>query len=92
MTVRRTREFRDWLASISDPRTKARIDTRLYRLEAHGALGITRSVGGGVYEMKLDFGPGYRIYYTIDAETVTLLLVGGTKKSQAKILSEHENF
>ena len=74
--------FRDWLKSL-DVSVQARIQARLLRFE-NGNLGDHKSVGNGVWEARLDFGPGYRLYFGKDGVSVILLLVGGDKGSQAK--------
>lgn len=68
---------------MKDIRAKAVIFNRLDRA-TKGNLGDVRVLGGGVSEMRIDFGPGYRIYYTRRAEIVYLLLVGGDKSTQAR--------
>jgi putative addiction module killer protein len=73
--------FEEWFNSIRDVKTSATIDARLARVEA-GALGVHESVGGSVWELKIDFGPGYRIYYAEHDQTIVVLLGGGTKKRQ----------
>jgi putative addiction module killer protein len=81
--VRRTEEFAEWLSSLRDKQGRARIFDRIYRLE-QGNPGKTRSVGAGVIEMKIDFGPGYRVYYIQHGQLLILLLCGGDKSTQAK--------
>ena len=73
--------FTEWFESIRDRNTQQRIDKRLARLE-DGNLGDCQSVGGGVFELRLHFGPGYRIYFGQIENTLVLLLCGGDKKSQ----------
>lgn len=73
--------YQSWLDTIRDTRSKARITTRVDRAE-QGHFGVTNSVGDGVFEMKLDFGPGYRIYYAIHGQKVIFLLGGGSKDRQ----------
>jgi len=75
--------FGEWIRSLTDPPTRARIRTRLSRLRL-GNFGDARSVGNGVYELRLDFGPGYRVYYGLVGDTVVLLLGGGAKRSQVR--------
>jgi putative addiction module killer protein len=82
-TLLQTDEFRAWLGEMKDIRAKAVIFNRLDRA-TKGNLGDVRVLGGGVSEMRIDFGPGYRIYYTRRAEIVYLLLVGGDKSAQAR--------
>ncbi|SRR5258706_7213796 len=77
----KTAEFDAWLRRLKDPEAKARILVRISRL-AHGNPGNTRSVGEGVVEMKIDFGPGYRVYFKKRGEELALLLCGGDKNTQ----------
>ena len=72
--------FREWLDSL-EIAIKARIQARILRVES-GNLGDHKSVGAGVIELRLDFGPGYRVYFGRDGETMVLLLIGGDKGSQ----------
>ncbi len=74
--------FRNWLKSL-DLAVQARIQARVLRFE-NGNLGDHKTVGGGVWEARLDFGPGYRLYFGKDGAAVILLLVGGDKASQSK--------
>jgi putative addiction module killer protein len=78
-----TEVFRDWLDGLKDKRARVRIDDRLKRL-ANGNAGDTKSVGGGVQELRLHFGPGYRIYYFWKDGVLIVLLTGGDKSSQAR--------
>jgi putative addiction module killer protein len=82
LQVRRTEEFAAWLRGLRDKQGRARILGRIDRLE-EGNPGKTRSVGGGVVEMKIDFGPGYRVYYIQRGDLLILLLCGGDKSTQA---------
>ena len=81
MQVRRTEEFASWLRGLRDRLGRAKILARIDRLQ-EGNPGKTRSVGGGVVEMKIDFGPGYRVYYIQRGELLILLLCGGDKSTQ----------
>jgi putative addiction module killer protein len=74
--------FREWLDSLAVP-VKARIQTRILRFEM-GNLGDHKSVGGGVWEARVMFGPGYRFYFGKDGHFIILLLLGGDKSSQSK--------
>jgi putative addiction module killer protein len=74
--------FHAWLDSL-DRQTQARITVALTRL-ARGNRSHVKGVGGGVAELKLDFGPGYRIYFGQDGEMLIILLAGGTKKRQSE--------
>ena len=73
--------FNAWLTGLRDTRARARIRTRLDRV-SRGNLGDYASVGGGVYELRFFYGPGYRVYYGLEADTVVLLLCGGIKNKQ----------
>jgi len=64
-------------------RAAAKVTTAAVRME-HGNLSNAQSVGGGVYEYRIDFGPGYRVYFGKDGDTLIILLGGGTKKRQQK--------
>lgn len=79
--IRRTEEFAKWLMNLRDKLGRAKILARIDRLE-DGNPGKTRSLGAGIVEMKIDFGPGYRIYYMRRGETLILLLCGGDKSTQ----------
>ncbi len=81
MQVLRTEEFATWLRNLRDKQGRAMILTRIDRLEA-GNPGKTRNVGSGVVEMKINFGPGYRVYYTQRDRLIVLLLCGGDKSTQ----------
>ena len=72
--------FRDWLGEL-DKAVRARIQARILRFET-GNLGDHKSVGGGVWEARIDVGPGYRVYFGKSGREVILLLVGGDKSSQ----------
>ena len=73
--------FDIWLRKLKDPAAKARILVRIARLAA-GNAGDVKSVGGGVLEMRVNFGPGYRIYFKRRGDRIALLLCGGDKKTQ----------
>ena len=72
-----------WLAGLRDARTRAKIETRFARL-ATGNFGDCKGVKGGVYELRIDWGPGYRVYFGMIGRTSVLLLVGGDKSSQTR--------
>ncbi len=71
----------EWLAGLRDSRARAKIASRIARLEA-GSFGDCRPVGEGIWELRVDWGPGYRVYYTRIGTTVILLLCGGDKRKQ----------
>ena len=81
MELRETRRYAEWFARLRDRRAKARIDARLRRFSV-GNPGDVKSVGGGVQELRIDYGPGYRVYFGKDVAHVVILLGGGTKKRQ----------
>jgi putative addiction module killer protein len=81
--ILRTKEFALWLNDLRDRQGRARILARIDRLE-EGNPGKTRSVGAGVVEMNIDFGPGYRVYFVQRGEVVIILLCGGDKSGQEK--------
>ncbi len=73
--------FNEWLDSLQDRQARARIRTRINRVRL-GNLGDCRSVGGGVLELKIDYGPGYRVYCGQVGTMLVILLCGGDKSSQ----------
>ncbi|HZZ93233.1 MAG TPA: type II toxin-antitoxin system RelE/ParE family toxin [Usitatibacter sp.] len=75
------RPFVEWLEALQDRRARARVQARL-AVVASGSLGDVKSVGDGVVELRLHYGPGYRIYFALVSEVVILLLCGGDKRSQ----------
>jgi putative addiction module killer protein len=81
--IRETDGFATWLSKLRDARAIARILARLESARM-GNLGDVRSVGGGVSEMRVDVGAGYRVYFTRRQRVVIVLLCGGDKSSQAK--------
>jgi putative addiction module killer protein len=83
LELRKTEEFKSWLDSLNDLMGRAKIQARIKRL-AEGNPGNTKSVGNKVFEMKIDFGPGYRIYYMKHENVMYLLLIGGNKRTQVK--------
>jgi putative addiction module killer protein len=81
--VRRTAVFDAWLNGLRDRQAKARILNRVDRL-THGNPGDMKSIGSGVWELRIDYGPGYRLYFTKRGTAIVLLLCGGDKRSQVK--------
>lgn len=73
--------FTEWLNSIRDLKTQAKIRGRLDRLKI-GNLGDCRSVGSGVFELRIDWGPGYRVYFGQIEQAIVLILCGGDKSTQ----------
>lgn len=82
LTATNKKPFKEWLDGL-DINTRAKIRIRLDRVRL-GNLGKNRHVGEGVYELKIDYGPGYRAYYALNGKTVVLLLIGGDKSTQKK--------
>ena len=81
--VRKTEIFSKWIDTLNDIRTRARILVRIERLAA-GNPGDVKPVGEGVSELRINYGPGYRVYYKKHGQKVVILLAGGDKSTQAK--------
>ena len=81
--ILQTSRFRDWLDRLSDRKARLRIDDRLRRV-ASGNVGDVKSVGDGVQELRLHFGPGYRVYFIRRDGALIILLCGGDKGTQAR--------
>ncbi|MHB1099647.1 MAG: type II toxin-antitoxin system RelE/ParE family toxin [Burkholderiales bacterium] len=82
-TFLRSEEFDTWLSALKDKLGRARIIHRIRSAE-HGNFGDCEPVGEGVSEMRIHFGPGYRVYYTRRGEVIYLLLLGGDKSTQKR--------
>ncbi len=82
-----TEEYETWADSISDIKTSTRIDVNVDKMQ-RGLFGDWKIVGDGVFEMRLDFGAGYRIYYARHAAFVVILLAGGDKSDQRKAIAD----
>lgn len=82
LEIRRTDEFARWLWKLRDADAKARINLRLRRISLTGNLGDVKPVGEGVSELRMDYGPGYRLYFAWRGSELILLLIGGDKSSQ----------
>ena len=83
MRVEMTEVYREWINGLKDVVGRARVQVRVDRL-AHGNPGQHRVLTGGVRELKIDFGPGYRVYYTERRGVLIILLAGGDKSTQSK--------
>ena len=83
MRVEMTEVYRDWINSLKDRVGRARIQVRVDRL-VHGNPGQHRVLSAGVSELKIDFGPGYRVYYTERKGVLLILLAGGDKSTQQR--------
>jgi putative addiction module killer protein len=83
--------FEDWMAALKDQAARGAIRARLERVE-DGNFGDHRSVGDGVYELRINFGPGYRVYYGLDGKVIVLLLSGGDKATQEKDIKKAKKY
>lgn len=83
--------FTEWLVSIHDRNTRNRIERRIDRIRL-GNFGDCTSVGAGVFELRLHFGPGYRVYFGEVNDTLILLLCGGDKASQARDIERAKRY
>jgi putative addiction module killer protein len=83
--------FLDWLHSLKDKTVKARIQNRLRRVE-WGQFGDWKSVGEGVFELKLHFGAGYRVYFGEEGDKIIVLLLGGDKSMQNKDIKQAREY
>lgn len=81
--IRQTDVFRAWMRGLRDERGRAVIGRRIERM-AVGNFGDHKAVGGGVSELRVPFGPGYRVYYTLRGRELVVLLCGGDKGSQRR--------
>jgi putative addiction module killer protein len=81
--IRKTETFSKWLDGLDDIRARARILVRIERL-AGGNPGDVKPVGEGVSELRIDYGPGYRVYYNKQGRSVIILLAGGDKRTQSR--------
>lgn len=82
-SVRPLPEFTAWLDGLEDSKVRAAVTERIKRL-AFGLLGDFKSVGGGVMELRIDFGAGWRVYYTQVGAQIVVLLAGGSKRTQKR--------
>ncbi|CAB3663874.1 hypothetical protein LMG3431_03487 [Achromobacter pestifer] len=80
-SIRTTAAFDDWFSALRDIRARVRIQARIDRLEM-GNPGDSKTVGGGITELRIDYGPGYRVYYTQRGAVLVVLLCGGDKTTQ----------
>ena len=83
MHIKTTEVYRAWINSLKDRAIRARIQVRVDRL-VHGNPGNHRTLSDGVCELKIDAGPGYRVYYTMRGSVFIVLLAGGSKSTQAR--------
>ena len=85
--VRQSAEFAEWMVRLRDVRGRAKIAARIDRL-AMGYAGDVRPVGAGISELRIHYGPGYRVYYEHRGSVVVMLLCGGDKSSQSRDISK----
>lgn len=85
--VEKTEIYREWIDALKDHAGRARVLVRIDRL-THGNPGQHRNLTDSVSELKIDFGPGYRVYYTQQGNRLLLLLAGGDKSSQSKDIAK----
>jgi putative addiction module killer protein len=83
MDIRKTEEFSKWLDALTDIQARARVMVRIERL-AMGNPGDVKAVGEGVSELRIHYGPGYRVYYKQRGSELVILLAGGDKESQSR--------
>jgi len=83
--------FKTWLEGLRDVAGRAKIRVRLDRTRL-GGLGDNRPVGEGVHEMRVDYGPGYRIYFAVEARRLLVLLLGGDKSSQQRDIATAKKY
>jgi putative addiction module killer protein len=81
--VRQTDDFAKWFKSLKDRQVRTRIQARIDHISL-GNFGDCESVGGGVFEMRIHFGPGYRVYFVQHGTKIVVLLAGGSKRTQSK--------
>ncbi|MGH7797847.1 MAG: type II toxin-antitoxin system RelE/ParE family toxin [Candidatus Binatia bacterium] len=79
--MRQTETYADWFDSLRDRKARARIDVRIRRLSL-GNPGDVRPIGDGVSELRIDYGPGYRVYFVKHGPMLIILLAGGDKRTQ----------
>lgn len=85
--IRKTATYANWLDCLRDIRARARIQVRIERLAA-GNAGDVKPIGGGVSELRINFGPGYRVYFTKRGQKLIILLAGGDKSTQQQDIKE----
>jgi putative addiction module killer protein len=83
--IERTAEFETWLDGLRDPVARRKVVIRLARIES-GLLGDWKTVNEGVSEIRIDYGPGYRLYYTIRDQVIVILLCGSVKRDQKRAI------
>ena len=82
LTVRETNYFKDWIKGLNDKVSQSIINARIRRLSV-GNFGDTKSVGSNIFELRINIGPGFRVYFTKHKRTIVILLCGGDKSGQS---------
>jgi len=90
MEVYSTKLYDKWFEKLKDKRAKAKIDRRLHRIRHYNSWGDCETVSKNVSEIKIDYGPGYRIYFTKKEGKIIILLVGGDKSTQTRDIKKAE--
>ena len=85
--IRQTETFAKWLGDLSDSRAAERVAQRLVRLQS-GLLGDVKPVGEGISELRIDYGPGYRVYFVQRGRVLIVLLCGGDKRTQRQDINQ----
>lgn len=83
--------FQDWILGLKDSNSRARINARIDRLML-GNFGDCKPVGASVFELRLDFGPGYRVYFGVERQSLVILLMGGDKRSQERDILKAQGY
>lgn len=83
ITVRETEQFKAWIRALKDRQTKQIINAHIRRMSA-GSFGDSKTVGNGISELRINHGPGYRVYYTQRDHEIMILLCGGDKSTQSR--------
>ena len=87
MEITKTREFEKWFLRLKSREAKSKVQIRIRRLALTENLGDAKALGGGIFELRIDSGPGIRIYYALRGDEIILLLLGGDKASQQRDIS-----
>jgi putative addiction module killer protein len=82
ITIRETEQFKTWIRGLGDRVTQAIINARIRRISG-GNFGNSKPVGGGISELRIDYGPGFRVYFTQRGQEIVILLSGGDKSTQS---------
>ncbi len=91
LTTEGRNPFRSWLEDLKDIKAQCIIDAKIINIR-RGNFGNYKAIGNGVMEFKIDYGPGYRIYFGFDGNVLVILLCGGTKKTQDKDIRKSHEF